>query len=391
MRIGIDIRAVGYQRTGDETYTLQLIKSLEKIDSENQYFLYTDVSSEKEVKKVKQLLSLTNGNFRIISVSPSQKMFWTMYSLPKQAKKDKLDILHVQYITPLFLSKNIKLVTTIHDVSFTRFPEFINKKDLFLLRLFIKMSLKKADKIIAVSKFTRNEIIDVYKVDKNKVAVIYNGGVAEEFKKPISNEDVLEFRKKYDIMESYLLFLGTLQPRKNIPFLIDSFVGLKRKYKNNQKIDNLTLVLRGSKNGHNYDNRIDEILEKIELKYPGIYKQIKFVDYISNEEIPLIFKGATAFCFTSVYEGFGLPLLESMSVGVPVIANEGSCFPEIIGDAGMLYDDKNSNDFIEKTKQLIEDGFLRRKLIEKGLGRVKFFSWDKNAEQTINLYKIIIN
>ena len=391
MRIGIDIRAVGYQRTGDETYTLQLIKSLEKIDSENQYFLYTDVSSEKEVKKVKQLLSLTNGNFRIISVSPSQKMFWTMYSLPKQAKKDRLDILHVQYITPLFLSKNIKLVTTIHDVSFTRFPEFINKKDLFLLRLFIKMSLKKADKIIAVSKFTRNEIIDVYKVDKNKVAVIYNGGVAEEFKKPISNEDVLEFRKKYDIMESYLLFLGTLQPRKNIPFLIDSFVGLKRKYKNNQKIDNLTLVLRGSKNGHNYDNRIDEILEKIELKYPGIYKQIKFVDYISNEEIPLIFKGATAFCFTSVYEGFGLPLLESMSVGVPVIANEGSCFPEIIGDAGMLYDDKNSNDFIEKTKQLIEDGFLRRKLIEKGLGRVKFFSWDKNAEQTINLYKIIIN
>ena len=262
MRIGIDIRAVGYQRTGDETYTLQLIKSLEKIDSENQYFLYTDVSSEKEVKKVKQLLSLTNGNFRIISVSPSQKMFWTMYSLPKQAKKDKLDILHVQYITPLFLSKNIKLVTTIHDVSFTRFPEFINKKDLFLLRLFIKMSLKRADKIIAVSKFTRNEIIDVYKIDENKVAVIYNGGVAEEFKKSISNEDVLEFRKKYGIMKSYLLFLGTLQPRKNIPFLIDSFVGLKRKYKNNQKIDNLTLVLRGSKNGHNYDSRIDEVLKK---------------------------------------------------------------------------------------------------------------------------------
>jgi len=389
MRIGIDIRAIGYQRTGDETYTLQLVKSLAKIDTKNQYFLYTDVIDVDKLKNIKQLLSIPNKNFRVIAVSPVSKVFWTLYSLPKRAKKDKLDILHVQYITPPYLSKNIKLITTIHDISFARFPEFINKKDLFLLRLLIKKSLKRADKIIAISKFTRDEIADVYNISKNKVAVIYNGGVAEEFNENITEQNVLKFRVKYDIIKPYLLNLGTLQPRKNITFLIKSFVALKIKYANNNNVKELALVIRGKRGGHNYDKGIDKILKVIKDKYPSIHKQIKFVGYISNEETPLIFKGATAFCFTSMYEGFGLPLLESMAVETAVIANGSSCFPEIINDAGMIYKTGDSNSWVNRVRELISNKELQKELASKGRERVEFFSWSKSARQTVELYELL--
>ncbi len=387
MRIGIDIRAIGYQRTGDETYTLQLIKSLAKFDTENEYFLYTDICHKDGVDKVKKLLSVNNDNFKVIPVSPTSKLFWTMYALPKQATKDNLDILHVQYIAPLFLSRKIKLVTTIHDISFSRYPEFISRKDLFILKLLIRPSLRRADKIIAISRFTKNEIIDVYNLNKDKIKVIYNGGVAKEFQQSIEEVKVLEFRSKYGIIKPYLLFLGTLQPRKNITFLIQSFIELKVKYENSDKIKELTLVLRGKRNGHNYDKGIDKILEVAKKEHPNIYKQIKFIGYISNEDVPLIFKGATAFCFTSVYEGFGLPLLEAMTVKTPVIVNSDSCFSEIIEEAGMVYKTGNKDDLVNKIKELVDNKTLQDKLARRGIERAKFFSWDKNAKQTVELYK----
>ena len=391
MNIGIDIRAIGYQRTGDETYTLQLLKLLAKLDRKNQYFLYTDIVDVDKLKKVRKLLSVDNKNFKIVAVSPTSKLFWTMYSLPKRAKQDKLDVLHVQYITPLFLSKKIKLITTIHDISFARYPEYINIKDLIILKLFIKRSLKRADKIIAVSQFTKNEIVDVYKIKKNKISVIHNGGVAREFKEDISDIDVLEFRTKYGIIKPYLLFLGTLQPRKNIAFLIEAFIQLKLDYDKDIVVKDLLLVLRGKRGGHNYDSKIDEVLKNTKNKYPDIYKQIKFIGYISNEDAPLMFKGATAFCFTSVYEGFGLPLLEAMSVGTPVIANGDSCFPEIIDGAGLVYKASSQKDLIEKIRKLLGKNYLREELISRGKKRMEFFSWDKNARQTIELYKEIAN
>lgn len=390
MRVGIDIRAIGYQRTGDETYTLQLLKLLAKLDRKNQYFLYTDIINIDKIKKVKKLLAIDNKNFKIIPVSPTSKLFWTMYSLPKRARLDKLDILHVQYITPLFLAKNIKLITTIHDISFVRYPEHISIKDLIILKLLIRKSLKRADKVIAVSQFTKDEIVDVYKINKDKIRVVYNGGVAKEFKENIRDADVLEFRARHGIIKPYLLFLGTLQPRKNIPFLIKAFIQLKIKHSDSKNVKDLLLVLRGERGGHNYDARIDKILMVAKNKYPDIYKQIKFIGYISNEDAPLIFKGATAFCFTSVYEGFGLPLLEAMSVETPVIANNNSCFPEIIDGAGLIYKAGNEKDLVKKIKKLLDRDSSLGGLINKGKKRVEFFSWGKNAKQTIELYKELI-
>ncbi len=389
MNIGIDIRAIGHQRTGDETYTLQLIKSLAEEDTKNIYFLYTSADTDEDINKIRNLLNIKNKNFKIRSIKSINRFLWTAWALPQRAKKDKVDILHVQYITPLFATHNLKIVTTIHDVSFARYPQFIDKKDLWLLKIFIPLSLGRADKIIAVSEFTKREIVDIYGIKENKIKVIYNGGVAQDFLEEHSEKEVLKFRKKYDIMKPYVLYLGTLQPRKNIPFLIRVFVQLKKQYKGNNFIDSLELVLRGGRNGHNYDHRIDKILEEIDKKEKQIYRQIKFIGYISNEDAPLIFAGAKVFCFPSIYEGFGLPLLEAMIVQTPVLASKIKCFEEVVDSVGILATVGDVDDWVSKLFDILTNEKLRNKYIELGINRVRKFSWHKNAKQTIQLYKTI--
>ncbi len=386
MKIGIDIRAIASQRTGDETYTLELVKNLARIDRKNEYFLYTDTFSEEKLAKIKKLLSLDNANFFIKPVGPSSKLFWTFYSLAKQARKDKLDILHVQYIAPIFLRKDIRIITTIHDISFERYPQFIAKKDLLALKLLIPPSLHRADKIIAVSKFTAQEIKNVYPRVAGKVEMIYNGGVPEAFG-AVTKKDVLNFRKKYGKLRPYLLYLGTLQPRKNVPFLLRAFRELKKRYsQENSLIENCKLVIRGTRGGRNYDWRIDSILEDIRKDNSNIYNDIKFLGYQSTKELAVLLREAEVFCFPSLYEGFGLPVLEAMAVGTPVLASDSSCLPEIVGDGGVLYRGDNQSDFVEKVRRLLLDGDLRSRVAEAGRLRVKDFSWEKTARETLELY-----
>ena len=384
MRIGIDIRAIGQQRTGDETYTLQLVKSLAKVDTDNHYFLYTDTKDRKKIQEISKLLDIKNEKFTIQAVTAPNRFVWTALSLPGQGAKDKLDILHVQYLTPFKRKYKFKIITTIHDISFARFPQFISKKDLFLLKLFLPASLRRADGIIAVSEFTAKEIEEVYDLNKNKIYTVYNGGVAKDFLKDISDDQVLSFRKKYDIIKPYLLYLGTLQPRKNIPFLIEVFAEFKEKHRGNNFVDSLELVLRGTRYGRNYDRTIDEAINNIQNS--KIKRQIKFVGYIQNEEAPLIFKGAEVFCFPSVYEGFGLPLLEAMSVGTPTIASKASCFPEISAGASCLCELNDKNDWIRGLEGVLFDKERREKLITLGHKRVKDFSWEKCARETLKCY-----
>ena len=386
MKIGIDIRAIASQRTGDETYTLELVKNLAEIDRENKYFLYTDTFSEKKLAKIKKLLSLENDNFSIKSVGPTSKFFWTFYSLAKQARKDKLDVLHVQYIVPVFLRKDIKIVTTIHDISFERYPQFIAKKDLFALKLLIPPSLRRADKIIAVSEFTAREIKDVYPKVADKVKMIYNGGVPKVFG-AVKEEDVLNFRKKYGKLKPYLLYLGTLQPRKNVPFLLRAFQELKKKYSQKDSlVKNCKLVIRGTRGGRNYDERIDIVLNDIRGDSPDVYNDIQFLGYQSMEELAVLLREAEVFCFPSLYEGFGLPVLEAMAAGTPVLASDSSCLPEIVGKGGVLYKNGDRGDFVKKIRRLLLDEDLRNRVVEAGRLRVKDFSWEKTARETLELY-----
>jgi len=389
MKIGIDIRSIGRQRTGDETYTKGLVSALLSIDKVNDYFLYTDTDNKSELKRIREMLGpeCLRNNVSIVPVLPSSKLLWTMLFLSRRAKKDQLDLLHVQYISPIFLTKKTALVSTIHDVSFKRYPQYIRLLDLVFLNTLIPLSLKRANAVVAVSKFTRKELLECYRINEQKVHAIVNGYQAELYENEISLESKRSFLAKHKLEEPYIFYLGTLQPRKNVPFLIKGFAHLKKKYNDRQNIKNLKLVIGGSLKGRNVDREIFREIESI--KQAQIRDSIRFAGYIGPNDLPYFYQCAQAYVNASLYEGFGLPLIESMGSGTPVVCSQSSCFPEIAGNAASFFQNKDKKDFSRAVYEALEDHSLREDLIQKGKENAKRFSWKKNGEQILELYGII--
>ncbi len=385
-KIGIDIRSIGQKRTGDENYTLNLVRETLKIDNKNQYFLLIDTQETKEIRK-KILFRLKNKNVKIVTVLPKSKILWTFFALPRMVKKLDLDVLHVQYITPLWLPKKVKLITTIADVSFKAYPEFINKIDLFFLNILIPMSLWKADKIIAVSNFTKNEIIKYYGINFNKIITIHNGKGGEAFfsKKNKNKKQLLE---KLGIKKPYLFYVGTHQPRKDIPTLIEAFLDLKVQHLQENRIKNLQLVIGGKMKAHNYDPRIDEVIESAK-KNPSQEKFLKdliFTGYVRDEDLPVLHRNAEIFVFPSLYEGFGLPILEAMISETPVICSRIECSQEVAGNASAFYKPGDKKDLQKVLLKVIMNSKVIIKMIEKGLKNSEKYSWKKTAQKTLQLF-----
>jgi glycosyltransferase involved in cell wall biosynthesis len=381
-KIGIDIRAIGQQRTGDEYYTLNLVQNLLKIDKENQYFLFTDTRKTKKIEK-KILGDLKNKNFKIVSVTPRFKLTWTLFLLPLYAKKMNLDVLHVQYIAPIFLSKKIKLVATIADVSFKKYPKLINKIDLFFLNSLIPLSLKRANEIIAVSNFTKEEIVKYFKISKKKIKVVYNGGVGKEFfEEKTKNKKALD---KIGITQPYLFYAGTHQPRKDIPTLMKAFFNLKLK---NDKFKDLKLVIGGKLKAHNYDSRIDELIveNKNNPLKKDFLKDLIFTGYLESNDLVKLYREAEVFVFPSLYEGFGLPLVEAMASGTPVVCSNIDCFKEIGGQAVEFYEKANPSDLTNKLTEIINNSIKKEQMTKKGERQAQKYSWEKTANETLNIF-----
>lgn len=366
LRIAIDCRALGKKRTGDEVYTKNLVTNLANIDNKNQYFLLFD----KEAK-IQELGFSLPSNFKTVTILPSYKLLWTMYSLPKWLRKNKVDVLHVQYITPFWLPRDVKLITTIHDVSWKFYPQHIKKSDLFFLNILIPTSLNKANKIITVSQTSKDDIVKIFKISPDKIAMIYNG--VDNIVGHAMSDNVI---KKYNLPKKFIFYVGTLQPRKNIPALLETFNILNTKY---QVLDT-KLVIAGGK-GHNYDQRIDTLVEKYKLQ-----DKVLFPGFVDEKDLPTMYKLANVFVFPSLYEGFGIPVIEAMAMGAPVIVSNKSCLPEVVGRAGLIIDPEDSIEFAKTIYDLISNEKLRNNLIEKGHKRAKEFSWNKMAEETLKLY-----
>ncbi len=381
MKIGIDIRNIGKKRTGDEAVFFNLVKNLAKIDSENEYLLFTNMTDTTLLydNVVKPLEIENKTNFKIVSLKSANKFIWNAWTLPRYLRKNPVDIYHTQYITPFFVSRRVKIVATVHDISFNFFPQFIKLSDLFFLKFLIPVSLKRADKIIAVSDFTRNEIVKFYKISPEKVEVAHNAAGDNFAKSNFSDEQKELVRKKYSLPQKFIFYIGTMQPRKNLPFLIEAFVNIKN------RIPGIKLVIAGSKL-HNFDIRIDYAVQKYSLK-----NDVIFPGYIDEEDKPILFNLANVFVFPSLYEGFGIPILEAMSQGIPVLAANIPSLREI-GENAILY--FNPLDLASLEKALYNvfiDENLRNKTVKLGLQRVKFFSWEKTAQKTLKIYNSLVN
>ncbi len=380
-KIGIDIRNLGKKRTGDETVFFNLVKNLALIISSEQikgmkFLLFTDIADKQKIEKIKADLNIENKkNFEIVVLRSSNKFIWNLWTLPHYLRKNPVDIYHTQYITPFFVSRKTKIITHIHDISFRVFSKLIKKTDWFFLKILIPISLRRADKIIAVSEFTKNEIVKYYIVAPEKIAVIPNA-ISEDFFLPVSAKKLLAVRSRYNLPDKFILYMGTLQPRKNIPFLVRAFSLAAN------KLSDYKLVLVGSQTGHNFDKKIDQVIAENKMK-----EKVIFTGYIDEKDKVAFFQSARIFVFPSLYEGFGIPLLEAMSKGVPVIASDIASLREVGGQAVIYFSPDNVEELAKKILSVATDKDLRAKMALAGQERIRFFSWRRSAEKLLAVYE----
>lgn len=364
MVIGIDGNEANVSlQVGVSVYTLKLLTYFrKKATSDTQFQVYLRNAPL-------EILPQENEFFRYVVVPG--KFLWSQLFLPLYLKTHApVDVFFAPaHYSPRFYTG--KLVVTIHDLSYIYFPKEFLKKDLYKLTEWTAQSVKTASGIIAVSKTTKKDILSHYEVDDSKVQVIYNG-FEKNATSSITEMEVLErygFKKK-----EYLLYVGTVQPRKNIQHII-------RAMKKVQKVHpEIKLVIVGKK-GWLYEEIFD-LVQELQLEDTVI-----FTGYLPDDEVIQLYKHALCYVHPSLYEGFGIPILEAMSYNCPVIASAASSLPEIGGEACLYFDPKNVDDVTDDIIQMIERPELRKKLIEKGKKRMKEFSWKLCAEQTLALLK----
>jgi len=375
MKIGIDIRNIGKQKTGSEVVVLELTKNLLEIDKENEYFLFTDTADKKVLQNIWEKLKLADKkNVQIISLKAANKFAWAGWAMPKYMWRNDLDVFHTEYILPFFIPKRIKVITHIHDVSFKVYQQFILKRDLFFLNLLIPRSIKRSDKIVAVSQFTKDEILKYYKTDASKIEVVFNSINISQTE--ITEEKKQAVREKYSLPEKFILYIGTLQPRKNVPALIEAYAKIKN------KIPEIKLVIAGNKQAHNFDKKIDEVI----LENNFDEKDILFAGFIDVDDKTAFYQMAEVFAFPSFYEGFGIPILEAMSQGAATLASDIPPHKEVAGEAAEYFNPRDIDILSEKLYNMCVNQERRKELIELGLARVKAFSWKDSAQKMLDIF-----
>ncbi|RLC39176.1 hypothetical protein DRH27_00345 [Candidatus Falkowbacteria bacterium] len=425
MLIGIDAsRANRDHKSGTEWYSYYLIRWLAKLDSKNQYILYTDeplkgglidLTTKQYIKSAKeepikfdknglQIIKSPFNNFRVKILKWPSKYFWTQGRLSLEMAFRRPDVLFVPaHCLPFIHPKNS--IVTIHDIAYEKEKKYYEQEQMgpggkksrkilnFLVKIYTlgkykattidylkwstEYTLKHAKKIITVSNYTKKDLVELYKINANKISVVYNGYNRELYKKINNKEKIEEILNKYGIAEPYLLYVGRIEKKKNIPSLIEAFAMMREK---NFSIKE-KLVLIGSAS-FGYDETQYQIREF------DITDEIVLAGWIIEDDLPYIFNGASGFVFPSHYEGFGIPLLQAMASGIPIAASNTSSIPEVAAEAAVYFNPCDTEDMAKTMDRLINDLSLRNNLIEKGSKRIENFSWEKCARET---KEIIIN
>jgi glycosyltransferase involved in cell wall biosynthesis len=299
------------------------------------------------------------------------KKFWTWTGLVKRLYfgKPQPDILFSpSHYGPLF--SPVPNITSIMDLGFLRWPEQFTKKDFNQLKHWTRISAKKADKILAISEFTKKDIIDTYNISSRKIKVIYPGFENTATK----TKSIKKIKEKYKIKNDYLLYLGTLKPSKNIDGLIKAFNSLIE----NNKLENTQLVIAGKK-GWLYD-QIFDLTKQLNLK-----DKIIFTGFVEESEIEPLMANAQCFTLPSFWEGFGIPALEAMAANTPVVCSNRGALPEVVGQAAVLVDPDDPKEIAQGIDKLLSNKKLQQDLIELGQKQVDKYSWEKTAKQTLEL------
>ena len=360
-------------RVGSNEYAFQILKNIWKTQLLSRPRLGITFKVYLKSRPLKDLPEETSWwKYKVLK----PKFLWTQWRLPLELIKEKnrIDVFFTPgHYSPRFCP--IPLAISIMDLAFLRYPEQFLQKDLWQLKKWTALSVKKANKILAISESTKNDIIKFYDVKPDKIVITYPG-INMKNKKQKTKNTYRKLKNKYKFNDNYFLYIGTLQPRKNLIRLIKAFSSTI----NHQPSTINHLVIVGKK-GWLYD----DIFEKV--KGLGLEKNVIFTGFISEEEKNSLLQNAFAFILPSLYEGFGFPVLEAMKVSCPVIVSKVSSLPEVAGDACIYINNPKSVDSIYKAmlKMIKLDEDKRKELINKGYQQVKKFSWKKTAEKTLSV------
>lgn len=358
MIIGVDGNEANVkEKVGVSVYTLEMIRYFHRQASQSlQFVIYLREKPLQDLPKEGPFFT-----YQIVKGSHA----WRDIVFPLHLYlKPKIDILFCPaHYTPRFCP--VPTIVTIHDTSYLYFKDEFLKKDLYKLTSWTKHAIQKSVKVITVSASTKNDVLKNYHVPTDKVQVIHNG-----FDK--SKESYRSSDGTFSLPKSpYLLYVGTIQPRKNIKTLITAFKSL---HEHNPKFK---LVIVG-KMGWLFGDVFDYVLEQ------GLEDQVIFTGYVSNSQLAALYSKAECFIFPSLYEGFGIPLLEAMQHRCPVVASNAASLPEVGGDAALYFDPHDPEDIKDKIMNVMSDTKVRQTLVKKGLKRVQLFSWEKSAKETLH-------
>jgi glycosyltransferase involved in cell wall biosynthesis len=368
LNIGIDIHSIGSQSGGNETYYRELLRELLKLRSNYQFFLYyTHPSAAGEINPTE--------DFCLQRLVPSPRWLRVPFTVPRRARIDALDLFHAQFIVPPFLK--CKAVTTIPDIAYEHFPQLFPRHQVALLKVLVRASARKADHIITVSEHSKRDIVETYGVDPDNITVTYEGASSEFV--PLERETAKEqVARKYGIYEPFILYVGRLQARKNLARLVESYARV-RKIGFGHK-----LVFAGK-----HDSLFEQVRARIcELE---IHQDVIQLGYVPAADLPSLYNAAEVFVYPSLYEGFGLPVLEAMACGTPVITSQGSSLAEVAGDGCLLVDPLDESSIASALERILADRGLRERLSQAGLKRSGQFSFEKTARQTLGVYERVLH
>jgi glycosyltransferase involved in cell wall biosynthesis len=368
LSIAIDAHSVGTGLAGNESYSTNLIEALAEIDTTNRYTLY--VTKTEAVERFRNRWP----HVTVRRTWPHTPLVRIPLTLVRELRRHPVDLLHVQYTAPPFAP--CPVVATIHDLSFEHLPQTFKRRSRMQLRLTVRRTARAAAHVLVPSEHTRRDIIETYNVRTERVSV--TPLAAPEHFAPVEDErEVRRVRELYKIRGDYILAVGSIQPRKNLARLIKAYSALRRA-RPQANLPKLALV---GKRAWLYDETLRAIEES------GIKDLTVLTGYVSESDLPALYTGALCFIYPSYFEGFGLPPLEAMQCGTPVIAGNRTSLPEVVGDAGLLVDPFDEDALAQALARMIDDSDFRARSRVKGLERARQFSWRETARLTLQAYK----
>lgn len=373
MRIGIDARFYGSLGKGLGRYTQKLIENLEKTDLQNQYFVFLRKENFDEYQP-------KNSNFQKVMADYKWYTFSEQINMPAILNKYKLDLVHFPHFNiPIFYRK--KFIITIHDLILIHFPTirgttlnpFYYWIKFLTYRIIIRHAIKRSEKIITVSNFTKKDILENYKIPSDKISVTYES--SDEIPTGYGSFEKEKILQKYGIIKPYILYVGNAYPHKNLEALVLAFADIPVQKK-------LRLVLVGKE-----DYFYKELKKKIAKEK---ISNIVFTNFVSDEELDEIYKNSLFYIFPSLYEGFGLPPIEAMRRGIPVASSDHECMKEVLENSACFFDARKKENIREAIESLSENKGLRDELTRRGLEQARKFSWKEMAEKTLDEYQKIL-